>query len=250
MDYLTASHSLVVLPAGFAIGFFVAREGRMTGAKQLEQRRGGGVRASRPRGRPTSEDVAEIDKALLDAALAEFIREGYGGASMRSIAKAAQVARTTLQARYATKEALFQAIMTEQIARMSAAASLDAEGTPDLKAGLRAYANRALSYSLEGDFLHVNRLIYGASHQFPEVARAARESTRTGITHIARFIARCAEADGIACRQPAIPAEAFILLLRGWYGHAFLREQAVSAAEREDWVDAMVDLLVAGRASW
>lgn len=222
----------------------------MTRAEQLEQKRGGGVRVSRPRGRPTSEDAAEIDRALLDAALAEFIREGYGGVSMRSIAKAAQVARTTLQARYATKEALFRAIVTEQIGRMSAAASLDAEGTPDLKAGLRAYANRALSYSLEGDYLHVNRLIYGAANQFPEVARAALESTRTGISHIARFIERCAEADGITCRRPDVPAEAFILLLRGWYGHAFLREQAVSAAERERWVNAMVDLLVAGRARW
>lgn len=224
----------------------------MTGAEQALQKKKGSVivRAPRTRGRPTSEDAAEIDKALLDAALAEFIREGYGGASMRSIAKAAQVARTTLQARYATKEVLFQAIMTEQIGRMSAAASLDAEGAPDLKAGLRAYANRALSYSLEGDYLHVNRLIYSASHQFPEVAHAALESTRTGIAQITRFIARCAEVDGIACRRPEIPAEAFILMLRGWYGHAFLRERPVPAGERESWVDAMVDMLVAGRASW
>ncbi|MCJ2185376.1 TetR/AcrR family transcriptional regulator [Novosphingobium beihaiensis] len=233
----------------------------MTAAKQVKTQleegqaastrgKSAAARPARPRGRPTSEDVEAIEKALLDAALAEFIREGYGGASMRSIAKAAQVARTTLQARYATKDALFQAIMTGQITRMSAAASLDAEGTPDLAAGLKAYANRALSYSLEGDYLDINRLIYGAASQFPEVARAARESTRLGIDHITAFIARCAEADGIACRRPEVPAECFILLVRGWYGHAFLREEPVSAAERESWVDTMVDLLVAGRADW
>ncbi|MCJ2177157.1 TetR/AcrR family transcriptional regulator [Novosphingobium album (ex Hu et al. 2023)] len=225
----------------------------MSGAKQAAGAKRGAkvpVRPSRPRGRPTSEDAAEIDNALIDAALAEFIREGYGGASMRGIAKAANVARTTLQARFDSKEALFQAIMTQQIARMSAAASLDSDGAADLKAGLRAYAKRALFYSLESDYLHVNRLIYGASHQFPEVARAALESTRTGIEQITRFIARCAEADGIPCRHPEIPAEGFILMLRGWYGRAFLRETAVPAAERESWVDAMVDLLVAGRASW
>ncbi|WP_052223047.1 TetR/AcrR family transcriptional regulator [Novosphingobium malaysiense] len=224
----------------------------MNGAKQATIERGKTApsRNARPRGRPTSEDAAEIENALLDAALAEFIREGYGGASMRSIAKAARVARTTLQARYNSKEALFRAIMTQQIARMSAAASLDTDDAPDLKAGLKAYANRALSYSLEGDYLDVNRLIYGASSQFPEVARAALESTRVGIEQITAFIARCADADGIPCRNPQTPAECFILLLRGWYSHAFLREESVTVAERENWTDAMVDLLVAGRTSW
>src|SRR3546814_19533500 len=102
----------------------------MTGAKQAVQKCGGRVpvRPSRPRGRPTSEDAAEIDNALLDAALAEFIREGYGGASMRSIAKAAHVARTTLQARYATKEALFQALMTGQSGRVGAGTEAHAVG--------------------------------------------------------------------------------------------------------------------------
>ncbi|MCT2399931.1 TetR/AcrR family transcriptional regulator [Novosphingobium mangrovi (ex Huang et al. 2023)] len=223
----------------------------MTGTGQAVRRK---VRASAPssrsRGRPTSEDSAEIENQLLAAALGEFIREGYGGASMRSIAKAANVARTTLQARYETKEALFQAIMTQQIARMAAATSLGSQDAPDLGAGLKAYANRALSYSLEGDYLEVNRLVYGAANQFPEVARAAIESTRVGIEQITDFIRHCAQADGIACRRPEVPAECFILLLRGWYGFAILRDEQVTQAEREAWVDGMVGTLIAGRAHW
>lgn len=205
---------------------------------------------SRPRGRPSSEDAAKIDDALLSSALDAFIREGYGGASMRSIAKAAQVARTTLQARYETKEALFQAIMTQQIARMAAATSLGSEGPPNLRAGLKAYANRALSFSLEGEFLAVNRLVYGAANQFPEVGMAAMESTRVGIEQITRFIEACARADAIPCRRPEAPAECFILLLRGWYGHAFLRPEPVTPAEQQAWVERMVDTLLAGREGW
>jgi AcrR family transcriptional regulator len=187
---------------------------------------------------------------LLSAALEAFSREGYGGASMRSIAKAAGVARTTLQARYETKQALFQAIMTQQIARMAAATSLSSDGPPDLRAGLRAYANRALSFSLEGEFLAVNRLVYGAANQFPEVGEAAMESTRMGIIQIRQFIEKCAEADGIPCQNPAWPAECFILLLRGWYGHAFLRPDPVTVEERQAWIDRMVDTLIAGRSGW
>lgn len=205
---------------------------------------------TRSRGRPTSEDVAEIENDLLNAALAEFMREGYGGASMRSIAKAANIARTTLQARYDSKESLFKAIITQQIQKMSASAMLTPKNAPDLRTGLKAYANRALSYSLEGEFLNVNRLINSASSQFPEVVRAAFESTQTGIKQITAYIKRCSDAEGITCQNPELPAECFILLIRGWYGQAFLREAPVTSQEREQWVDSMVELLVAGRAAW
>lgn len=205
---------------------------------------------SRPRGRPTTQDSAEIDNVLLAAALKEFIREGYAGASMRSIAKAAGVARTTLQVRFDSKEALFKAILTQQISRMAAITSLGSHSSPDLSAGLKAYANRALSFSLEGDLLDVNRLVYGAAHQFPEVAKAAMASTSVGIAQITDFIVRCAEADEVPCTRPDVPAECFILLLRGWYGYAFLRGDPVPAQEREAWVDNMVDMLVAGRSAW
>lgn len=204
----------------------------------------------RSRGRPTSADLKEIENDLLAAALKAFVEDGYGGASMRSIAKAANVARTTLQARYETKEALFHAIITQQIERMSAVTSLDFQGAPDLKSGLRAYANRALAYSLEGEYLQVNQLISGSAHQFPEVAATARESTRVGIAHIANFIERCAEADDVPCRNAAAAAECFILLVRGWYGYAVLNELPVRQSEREAWVETMVDMLVAGRAGW
>ena len=205
---------------------------------------------TRRRGRPRLEDTEEIENVLLSAALEEFVQSGYEGASMRSIAKAANVARPTLQLRYASKEELFQAIMTQQIRRMSAATSLQFTGPPDLRKGLVAYANRALSYSLTGDFLEVNRLVYGCASRFPEIAAAAMESTRLGVAQISDFIRRCAEADDIPCRRPEIPAECFVLLLRGWYGYAIVAKEPEMAATREQWVEDMVDTLIAGRGGW
>lgn len=204
----------------------------------------------RRRGRPTVDDLHEIEQRILAAALREFVANGFGGASMRSIARAAQVSRTTLLARHPTVEHLFRAIMGQQIERMSAAAYLHAEGRPDLKAGLTRYANRALAFSLEGDFLEINRLIYSASHVLPEIGAAATESTRLGTELITAFIIECAEADGVECRNPEVPAELFNVALRGWYGNAMLDKRTVSASEREAWVDNMVDCLIAGRQGW
>lgn len=205
---------------------------------------------ARQRGRPRLEDAAEIENLLLSAALGEFLGKGFDKASMRSIAKAANVHRTTLLGRYATKEDLFQAIMEQQIGRMSAITSLQFDGPPDLRQGLVAYANRALEYSLEGDYLEINRLVYASASRFPALAATAKRSTAVGVAQIGDFIRRCSEADGIPCRKPEFVAECFTLLLRGWYGYAMVSEQPVTVAERRAWVEQMVDVLLEGRAGW
>lgn len=208
------------------------------------------VVVTRQRGRPRLEEAAEIDNALLSAALREFIEKGFDKASMRSIAAVANVHRSTLLSRFPSKESLFRAIMTQQIDRMAAATLLEFQGKPDLRRGLIAYANRALAYSLEGDYLEINRLIYASASRFPPVAAAAKRSTAVGIAQISEFIRRCAEADGIACKAPEHVAECFTLLLRGWYAYAILDEEQITVKERETWVEQTVEVLMNGRQSW
>ena len=169
---------------------------------------------------------------------------------MRGIAKAAGVSRTTLVARFASKADLFRAIMTQQAARMAASSALHEQGAPDLEKGLTAFGNRALKYSLEGDLLEINRLITSAAGQFPEVAAVVVESTHAGVVQVAEFIARCAEADGVPCRDPEAVAECFILALRGWYGRVLLGGDLPSASARERLVARMVAMLIAGRSGW
>lgn len=205
-------------------------------AKQVVRRRSPG--------RPKLQDVAEIDNTLLRAALDEFVSSGYSGASMRSIAKAAGLSRTTLLARYSSKEDLFAAIMSQQIDRMAAAASLRSpEGRADLYEGLEAYGNRALEFSLHGDLLEVNRLICSQSHRFPELGEAAGRSTRLGIEQITDFIRQAVSAGDTRCADPEAVAEAYILMLRGWYLNIMIVNRSVSPEERRTWVNRAVGSL-------
>lgn len=207
--------------------------------------------ARRTRGRPKSDDVAAIEKRILDAALDEFITHGYGGTSLRRIVNVARISKTTLYSRFSSKEQLFRAIMRQQIDRISAVTSLKAESErPDLEQGLKTYARRTLEFSLKGDLLEINRLIYSESHRFPELGIAAAERTEVGVKHIADFIRECAIADGIPCRDPEGIAEAFILMLRGWYVNVMLTNAKVSAALREQWVDRAVHALISARGDW
>lgn len=205
----------------------------------------------RARGRPRREDAVAIESGLLAVALQEFTRHGYGGTSMARIVKAAGVSKTTLYSRFASKEALFRAIMNQQIDRLAAASLLGPrDGTPDLARGLQAYANRALEFSLRGEMQAVNRLIYSESHRFPELGAAASETTDLGIGQVSEFIRQCAIADGLPCRDPGIVAETFIFLLRGWYADMLLANRTISRGARESWVERAVHTLVSSRQEW
>lgn len=205
----------------------------------------------RPRGRPKLEDVAQIESRLLDVALQEFLAEGYGGTSLTRIVKAAGISKTTLYTRFSSKEELFRAALRRQIEGLAAVAALRSpKGPLDLLSGLKAYGNRTLEISLEGDLLQVNRLIYSESARFPELGLAAGERTQTGIADVSAFIRACAEADGTPCRDPEAVAEAFIFMLRGWYVDVLLTNRPVTVSQRQRWVDTAVHTLVAGRAEW
>lgn len=209
------------------------------------------VKTGRTRGRPRPEEVALLESELLEVALGEFLQHGYGGASLSRIVKNAAISKGTLYSRYASKAELFRAIVHTQIDGLSPVASLQADGVAlGLEAGLAAYADHMLATNLEGDLLGVNRLIYSESHRFPELGAAAAERTALGIKRIAHFIHTCAKTDGLPCQNPRAIAEAFILMLRGWYVNVILTNSEVSVAQRKRWVRLAVHTLVSGRADW
>lgn len=209
------------------------------------------VTATRSRGRPRLDEVGDIESGLLEAALAEFAAHGYGGASLNRIVRAARISKTTLYSRYPSKEALFRAIMQRQMDRLAQAEALSPkDGQLDLAAGLKAFGRSALEASVEGGLIEVNRLIYSEAHRFPELARAAADRHMVGVRQVSDFIARCARADGIACHQPGLVAEMFIQLLRGRYDAILLAGGTEALPVHQNWVEAVVDKLVAGRSGW
>jgi hypothetical protein len=138
-----------------------------------------------------------------------------------------------------------------QVDRLSAVAVLQSSKRPlGLAEGLKAYGNRTLEISMEGDLLAVNRLIYSEGVRFPELGTASAERSGRGIADVAQFIAACAEADGVPCRDPEAIAAAFIFMLRGWYVDVLLSNRPVTVRQRQRWVETAVHALLAGRAEW
>ncbi|RLU00043.1 MAG: TetR/AcrR family transcriptional regulator [Ketobacter sp.] len=208
-------------------------------------------RLNRSAGRPSTDDVQEIENLILQVALGEFLERGYGGASLTRIVEQAGISKTTLYSRYGSKEELFRAIIFNQINRIDPGSLLKIDSIDcDLEQGLKSYANKMLELNLQGEMLAVNKLINSESSRFPELGAAAAERTRLGVVRIADFIRRCTQADGILCGNPELVAEAFIMMLRGWYMNVLLTNETVTTAKRRKWVEGTVHILLSSKEHW
>ncbi len=220
----------------------LAKQGSSSG-KRAPQRRS--------RGRPRLDQVADLERELLDVALNEFLRDGYGGASMANIVKAAGVSKTTLYSRFSSKDELFLAIiekmldvdLTEKLKSLN-------ESPAGLEEKLKTFAGRAAELALHPLFLGLIRLIYAEAHRFHELQEIGERLAAMSIAAVERFITDCAVSEGIPCRDPRLPAEALVQMLRGYQLDAIMTNQPPSKEEIRKWVDDRIDLLLASRKHW
>lgn len=205
----------------------------------------------RPRGRPRLEDVADIENELVEVALTEFLRHGYGGTSMATIVKAAGVSKTTLYSRFASKEELFIAMMKKMVEGDLSARirSVESPSRP-LSDMLREFAYKSLEIGLDSEHYGVVRLIYGESHRFPELRAAGEALADASCSGIVNVITGYAEREGVTIANPEAPANALTLLLRGMHLDIVLSGDRTLDAERRAEIDWFVDILVASMDRW
>jgi TetR/AcrR family transcriptional repressor of mexJK operon len=134
-----------------------------------------GLAAERGEGRSASKR-----RAIIEAATAAFLRDGYGGTSMDQIAAAAAVSKQTVYKHFADKAQLFRAIVsgvtenaeaiTDQLTtllRDEALTTVDA-----LRAALTELARGYLNGVLQPTVLALRRLVIAEADRFPELAEA------------------------------------------------------------------------------
>src|ERR1700686_1173805 len=101
-------------------------------------------------------------RAVLEAARAAFLRNGYLGTSMDEIAAAAQVSKQTVYKHFADKERLFIEIVNTTVNEISDLVYeevRDLEDSGDIEADLRDLARRQLTSVMRRQLLELRRLV-------------------------------------------------------------------------------------------
>ena len=170
--------------------------------------------ASVPRkvGRPTLSD-----EELLDIALDLFLERGFEGTSLEAIASTAGMAKRTIYARYADKEALFRAALSRAIEEwIVPVAELEALEAADFPASLRAIGRRLVSNILNPAGLRLYRLTNSIAGRMPDLAiHNVEQGTKPTVAYLASLFARRVDFATARPFDPEQAAMAFLNLVVG-----------------------------------
>jgi AcrR family transcriptional regulator len=156
-------------------------------------------------GRPRRELAGEVEERILDAAGKVFLERGFEGASVEEIAEVARAGKPTIYARYASKEALFAAVVACKAQKNTSPDALVCHGSTT-EQRLRALATAILERALAPETVGLIRLTVAEARRFPDLAssahRAARERGVESVGALLSEIGKSAQMDALPAFAP------------------------------------------------
>jgi TetR/AcrR family transcriptional repressor of mexJK operon len=199
-------------------------------------------------------DKTEKRRAILAAALVEFLEHGYLGAGMDRIAARAGASKVTVYAHFADKQALFGAVCTDAIAEAERVGSPLVEAlaeSTDLPADLRAFAHEHVTTVTRPHLVQLRRMIIGEAGRFPELARVwHRSAPERGHATLAGAITRLTERGLVRAADPLIAAQHlnYLILARPLDEATFAIRAPEDRAGLAGWADQAVRVWLAAYA--
>jgi TetR/AcrR family transcriptional regulator, mexJK operon transcriptional repressor len=156
-------------------------------------------------------------RAILEAATAVFLRNGYLGTSMDEIAALAGVSKQTVYKHFADKERLFVEIVTSTVDEISDSVHeevLSIADSGEIEADLRDLAHRQLARVMQPRLLQLRRLVIGEASRFPELGATFYErGPRRTIAALATTFERLAARGVLRVEDPDLAAAQFNWLI-------------------------------------
>ena len=155
-------------------------------------------------------------RQILEGARRVFLRDGFDGASMNEVARAAGVSKGTLYVYFTSKEELFAALLRdEKVDQAEQLCRFDTDG-PDVRANLHGFGVRFVELVLRPDSLAHYRTVVAVAPRFPEIGRAFYEAgPQTGRRRLARYFDRQVGAGRLSIADTALAAAQFLELCKG-----------------------------------
>ncbi|MFI5866096.1 TetR/AcrR family transcriptional regulator [Streptomyces sp. NPDC051546] len=202
-----------------------------------------------------SDAVRRKRRAIVDAAAAEFLAEGYAAASMDAITSRAGVSKATLYKHFGTKERLFLAvvggILRETYAGLEPDGSALVEAA-DLRAALIALTGDWAALLLRPEVMALRRLVIGEIDRFPQLGRLwYRVTYDTYNGPLVEAFTELARRGRLRLPDPELAVRQLVAATAGvpQLVHTFAPGTGTGAAELTRVVTSGVDLFLAGYAA-
>jgi TetR/AcrR family transcriptional regulator, mexJK operon transcriptional repressor len=208
--------------------------------------------------RPHATDVqderrsARKRRAIVEAATAAFLQNGYRGTSMDEVAALASVSKQTVYKHFADKERLFTEIVTSTVDEVADPVQnevLQLQESGDLEEDLRDLARRQVAAVMQPRLLQLRRLVISEAGRFPGLGRTfyERGPGRT-IEALATVFAGLAQRGRLELDDPGLAATHFNwLIMSAPLNEAMLlgRDETPARAELDRYADTGVRAFLA-----
>ena len=180
-------------------------------------RKAADIKEVRTRG-PSPEKTAQTRRAIVSAALAEFLEKGFADATMESVARRAGVAKGTPYRYFPTKEALFSGVVQQEIA--GAFIGFDASKR-ETRESVEAFLRRSILAAMEDierkGRAAIARLVIVEGVRFPALVEIyRREMANPMLDRINRLLAEAHQAGEL--RSDLLIRHPHLLLAPIWMG--------------------------------
>jgi len=159
-------------------------------------------------------DSGSEDKAIA-AALRLFLKSGWSGVNMDSVAVEAGVARQTLYNRFGSKDALFRAALDTHWAALGRAAEKELDPTRPPRGVLTEIAKTILAFIDDHDQVGMTRMVIAESRTHPDIARVFSERGKAPLMRLfVDYLSAATRAGKLSCPQPKLAARQFLGMIQ------------------------------------
>jgi len=201
--------------------------------------------APRRGGKPASKPVGDSKiRQILDGARQIFLADGFDGASMNDIARAAGVSKGTLYVYFPSKSGLFEALIRYDRAQQAEQLFQFGREDDDFAQVLTRIGLGLLRNLSRAEHLAHLRMVIGAVAKYPQIGKAFYEAgPKAGAERLGEYLARQMERGVMEPGDAVLAADQFIQLCQaGYYKAALFR---VANPEDLDAIGAAVEAAVA-----
>jgi TetR/AcrR family transcriptional repressor of mexJK operon len=210
---------------------------------------------TKPKTNPDPDDggrSARKRRAIMEAATAVFLANGYLGTSMDEIAARAAVSKQTVYKHFDDKERLFCQIVLSTVSEASdpnAEQVLALGDSKDFEADLRALARRQLARVMQPRIVQLRRLVIGEAGRFPQLGKTFyEEGPGRTVAALAKSFGQLAKRRLLTINDPETTATHFNwLVMSAPINRAMLLgdEAIPSPGELDRYADAGVEAFIA-----
>jgi AcrR family transcriptional regulator len=185
---------------------------------------------------------------IMEGARRVFLDDGFDGASIGDIVRAAGVSKGTLYAYFPSKEKLFEALVIEDKRKQAEVLFVLDEDDGDVARVLRRLGASFIDMLVQPEALAFARIVIGASAKFPEIGKAFYDAGPcVGTARLGSYLGRLSAKGVLSVDDPEHAARQFLDLCKtGLHLRMMLGDpKMASSAEVDRNLDSAIKVFLA-----